>query len=54
VDRATIARLQGIALDRICEARTRRSSKEIAALPKRINADLKRNGELLKQGEGVR
>jgi hypothetical protein len=48
VDRATLARLQRIAPDKFAEARTRRSIKEIAALPKRTNANLKRNAELIK------
>ena len=54
VDRATLARLQRIAPDKFAEARTRRSIKEIAALPKRINANLKRNAELMKAAKGLR
>jgi DNA repair exonuclease SbcCD ATPase subunit len=54
LDRATVSRLQRIAPDRLAEARTRRSSKEIAALPKRINANLKRNAELLKEAKGLK
>jgi hypothetical protein len=54
VDRATLARLQRIAPDKFAEARTRRSIKEIAALPKRINANLKRNAELLKEAKGLK
>jgi DNA-binding CsgD family transcriptional regulator len=53
VDRATIRRLQRIAPDKIAETRARRSSKEIAALPKRINANLKRNAELIKAAKGL-
>jgi hypothetical protein len=54
VDRATLSRLQRIAPDKIAEARARRSSKEIAALPKRINANLQRNAELLKETKGLK
>ena len=53
VDRATIARLERIAPDRAAEVRARRSSKEIAALPKRINENLKRNAELIKEAKGL-
>ena len=54
VDRATISRLQRIAPDKIAEARTRRSSKEIATLPKRINENLRRNADLIKAAKGLR
>jgi hypothetical protein len=54
LDRATLKRLDRIAPDRIAEARARRSMKEISALPKRINANLKRNAELIKQAKGLR
>ena len=53
VDRATLARLQRVAPDRLAEARTRRSIKEIAALPKRVNENLKRNAELIKAAKGL-
>jgi hypothetical protein len=53
-DRATLARLERIAPDKFAEASTRRSSKDIAALPKRINANLKRNAELLEQAKGLK
>ena len=53
VDHATLARLERIAPDRAAEARTRRSIKEIAALPKRINENLKRNAELIKAAKGL-
>jgi hypothetical protein len=53
VDRATLARLQRIAPDKFAEARTRRSSKEIVALPKRINENLKRNAELIREAKGL-
>jgi hypothetical protein len=43
-----------IAPDKVAEARARHSSKEIAALPKRINGNLKRNAELLKQAKGLK
>lgn len=42
-----------IAPEKIAEARVRRSSKEIAALPKRINANMKRNAELVKLAKGL-
>jgi hypothetical protein len=54
VDRATLARLERIAPDKIAEARSRRAIRDIAALPKRINANLKRNAELIKQAKGLK
>jgi hypothetical protein len=54
VDRATLARLERIAPDKAAEVRARRCSKEIAALPKRINENLKRNAELIKKAKGLR
>jgi hypothetical protein len=53
VDRATLTRLQRIAPDKVAEARARRSIKEVAALPKRINGNLKRNAELIKSAKGL-
>jgi hypothetical protein len=53
VDRATLARLQRIAPDKVAEARARRSIKEIGALPKRINENLKRNAALIKEAKGL-
>jgi hypothetical protein len=53
VDRATLKRLERIAPDKLAEARTRRSIKEITALPKRINANRKRNAELIRAAKGL-
>jgi DNA repair exonuclease SbcCD ATPase subunit len=53
VDRATLARLNCLAPDRAAEIRARRISKDRAALPKRINENLKRNAELIKGAKGL-
>jgi hypothetical protein len=53
VDRATLGRLQRIAPDKFAEAKTKRSRRDIVALPKRIKSNKEGIASLVKEAKGV-
>jgi hypothetical protein len=54
VDRATTARLQRIAPDRLAEAKERSRKRSREALPRRIAETRQQGADLLKTAEGLR
>jgi hypothetical protein len=54
VDRATLARLQRIAPNRVAEAKERSRKRSRDALPRRITTTRKRGADLLKMAKGLR
>jgi hypothetical protein len=53
-DRATLMRLERIAPNKAAEARARRSRRDIASLPKRINRNVEAIAGLIKEAKGVK